>query len=226
MGQMGFLIFRTFDGQLKDQGYPAMGGQIIDASIVAVPKQRNSREENARIKAAETPEGWEDKPAKRRQKDVEPRWTKKHGRSHYGYKNHVNVDRRHKPVRRYHVSDAATHDSNVLDDIDELIRGGIAYRDSEERGASARGDSAPLPAGTKSGATALPVQCAAVANFSADRGSAARSRRSQRPSAPVARHWGGSKPWMHQHSDWTTRWDRSWAVAQSGRKRHPLVSTA
>ena len=75
-------LFETFDGYLKDQGYLAMGGQIIDASIVAVPKQRNSREENARIKAGETPAGWEDKPAKRRQKDVEARWTKKHGKSH------------------------------------------------------------------------------------------------------------------------------------------------
>ena len=110
-------LFETFDGYLKDQGYLAMGGQIIDASIVAVPKQRNSREENARIKAGKTPAGWEDKPAKRRQKDVEARWTKKHGKSHYGYKNHVNVDRRHKLVRRYHVSDAAEHDSQVLDDI-------------------------------------------------------------------------------------------------------------
>ena len=72
---------------------------------------------DARIKAGETPECWQDKPAKRRQKDVEARWTKKHGRSHYGYKNHVNVDRRHKLVRRYQVSDAATHDSKVLDDI-------------------------------------------------------------------------------------------------------------
>ena len=89
-------LFETFDGYLKDQGYLAMGGQIIDASIVAVPKQRNSREENARIKAGETPAGWEDEPAKRRQKDVDARWTKKHGKSHYGYKNHVNVDRRHK----------------------------------------------------------------------------------------------------------------------------------
>ena len=109
-------LFETFDGHLKDQGYLAMGGQIIDASIVAVPKQRNSRKENARIKAGETPENWQDKPAKRRQKDVEARWTKKHGRSHYGYKNHVNVDRRHKLVRRYQVSDAATHDSKVLDE--------------------------------------------------------------------------------------------------------------
>ena len=74
-------LFETFDGHLKDLGYLAMGGQIIDASIVAVPKQRNSRKENAGIKAGETPECWQDKPAKRRQKDVEARWTKKHGRS-------------------------------------------------------------------------------------------------------------------------------------------------
>ena len=47
-------LFETFDGHLKDQGYLAMGGQIIDASIVAVPKQRNSRKENAGIKAGET----------------------------------------------------------------------------------------------------------------------------------------------------------------------------
>ena len=64
-------LFETFDGHLKDLGYLAMGGQIIDASIVAVPKQRNSRKENAGIKAGETPECWQDKPAKRRQKDVD-----------------------------------------------------------------------------------------------------------------------------------------------------------
>ena len=40
-----------------------MGGQIIDASIVPVPQQRNSRDENARIKDGETPEGWEKQPA-------------------------------------------------------------------------------------------------------------------------------------------------------------------
>jgi hypothetical protein len=40
-----------------------MGGQIIDASIVAVPKQRNSRDENTRIKDGETPAGWENRPA-------------------------------------------------------------------------------------------------------------------------------------------------------------------
>lgn len=110
-------LFDSFDGYLKKRGYLAMGGQIIDASIVAVPKQRNSRDENARIKAGETPEGWEKQAAKRSQKDTDARWTKKHGKTHYGYKNHVNVDRRHKLVRRYQVTDAAVHDSQVLDDI-------------------------------------------------------------------------------------------------------------
>jgi len=114
---MAETLFEAFDGHLKERGYLAMGGQIIDASIVPVPKQRNSREENAKIKEGETPEGWEDKPAKRAQKDTDARWTKKHGKSHYGYKNHVNVDRKHKLVRRYQVTDAAVHDSQVVDDI-------------------------------------------------------------------------------------------------------------
>ena len=110
-------LFEDFDSYLEKQGYLAMGGQIIDASIVAVPKQRNSRDESAKIKEGGTPEGWENKPAKRSQKDTDARWTKKHGKSHYGYKNHVNVDRQHKLVRRYEVTDAAVHDSQVVEEI-------------------------------------------------------------------------------------------------------------
>jgi IS5 family transposase len=49
--------------------------------------------------------------AKNRQKDKDARWTKKHERSYFGYKNHIGVDRRHKFVRRYVVSDASVHDS-------------------------------------------------------------------------------------------------------------------
>lgn len=110
-------LFRQFDGYLSRQGYIARGGQILDASIVPVPKNHNTREENKIIKSGEEPEEWKDKPAKRSQKDVDARWTKKHGKSHYGYKNHVNVDRKHKLVRRYHVSDAALHDSQAVDHL-------------------------------------------------------------------------------------------------------------
>jgi IS5 family transposase len=93
LAQAGVIeeLFATFDGYLKDQGYLAMGGQIIDASIVAAPRQRNSREENVEIKAGETPRNWTDNPAKSRHKDTDARWTKKRGQSHYGYKNHINV---------------------------------------------------------------------------------------------------------------------------------------
>ena len=90
---------------------------MIDASIVPRPKQRNGRNENAAIKAGETAEGRAAKPAKNRQKDTDARWTKKHGKSHYGYKNHVKVDRRHKLIRRYTVTDAAVHDSQIVDDV-------------------------------------------------------------------------------------------------------------
>jgi IS5 family transposase len=130
-------LFNDFDRFLRDRGYLAMGGQIIDASIVAVPKQRNRRDENNKIKAGEVPGDWADKPAKRRQKDTDARWTKKHGKSHYGYKNHVNVDRRHKLVRRYDVTDAAVHDSQVVDgllDMDNTASGvwaDSAYRSAE-----------------------------------------------------------------------------------------------
>ncbi|MFT4961242.1 MAG: IS5 family transposase [Paracoccaceae bacterium] len=50
-------------GQLARQGYIARGGQILDASIVPVPRNHNTREENAAIKGGEEPEGWENKPA-------------------------------------------------------------------------------------------------------------------------------------------------------------------
>ena len=111
-------LFEMFDAFLRERGYRAMGGQIIDASIVPVPTQRNSREENAEIKAGEIPAGWAEGSAnKLAQKDLDARWTKKHGVSHYGYKNHVSTDRRYKLVRGYAVTDAATHDSQVIGQV-------------------------------------------------------------------------------------------------------------
>jgi IS5 family transposase len=109
-----------------------MGGQIIDALIVAVPKQRN----NCKIKEGEMSEGWDSEPAKRSQKGSDVRWTRKHGKSHYGYKNHVNIDRRHKLVRRYQVTDVAAHDSQVVEDtLDPDNTGSDVWVDSAYRSA-------------------------------------------------------------------------------------------
>ena len=91
-------LFEQFDGYLARQGYLARGGQILDASIVAVPKNRNTREESEPahatgsieranvIKSGEVPEDWADKLTKRSQKDTDARWTRKHGKPHYGNK--------------------------------------------------------------------------------------------------------------------------------------------
>ena len=110
-------LFARFDQHLAAKGYMARGGQIIDASIVPVPTQRNSGDENDELRAGRTPREWKKKPAKLRQKDRDARWTKRHGQSLFGYKNHVNADAKHKLIRRYAVTDAAVHDSQKLEDL-------------------------------------------------------------------------------------------------------------
>ena len=133
-------LFGKFDAFLRARGYEAMGGQIVDASIVAVPKQRNSGKENEEIKSGEIPEEWAGLPNKLAQKDLDARWTKKHGKSFYGYKNHISADRRHKLVRRYAVTDAAVHDSQVIGSVrdEDNTAGGVwadkAYRSEEIEG--------------------------------------------------------------------------------------------
>ena len=80
---------------------------MIDATFVEVPKSRNSREDNAKLKAGELPEGWdEDDPATVHmlsQKDTDARWTKKNQETHFGYKNHINADAQNKLIRAYEV---------------------------------------------------------------------------------------------------------------------------
>src|SRR3989442_15787282 len=62
-------LFDRFGQHLQAQGYIARGGQIVDATIVSAPKQRNTKEENDCVKAGATPEDWQKKPAKNAQKD-------------------------------------------------------------------------------------------------------------------------------------------------------------
>jgi IS5 family transposase len=129
-------LFATFDRHLAAKGYLARGGQIIDATIVSAPKQRNSREENATIKSGEVPKEWDKQPAKKSQKDTDARWTKKHGKSFYGYKNHVGVDKAHKLIRKWDATDASVHDSQKLDDVlDKNNTGRTVWADSAYRSA-------------------------------------------------------------------------------------------
>ena len=111
------VLFEKFEEFLKQSGYEAKGGQIIDATLIPVPIQRNSREENKSIKQGEIPAEWEEKPNKLAQKDTDGRWTKKNGVSHFGYKNHIAIDREHGFIRSYKVTDASVHDSQALGSV-------------------------------------------------------------------------------------------------------------
>jgi hypothetical protein len=48
LGKAGLIerLFKRFSRHLEAKGYIARGGQMVDATIVPVPKQRNSREES------------------------------------------------------------------------------------------------------------------------------------------------------------------------------------
>ena len=128
---MNTKLFEQFDGYLRAHGFTARKGQIVDASIIAAPKQRNIREENKEIKDDFEPDGYE---AKHRQEDIDARWTKKNGENHFGYKNHVQIDAKHKFVRKYAVTDAAVHDSQVFEKLlDETNSSRDVFADSAYR---------------------------------------------------------------------------------------------
>ena len=65
-------LFAHLDQAIKDAGYLPMSGQIVDASLVAARRQRNTDTEKAAIKAGKkAAEIWPDKPAKAAQKDTD-----------------------------------------------------------------------------------------------------------------------------------------------------------
>jgi transposase, IS5 family len=123
-------LFERLDRAIRDAGYLAMGGQIVDASLVAAPRQRNTEEEKEAIKEGKKAAHiWPDKPAKAAQKDTDARWTLKTSKGKvdvagkvkhdlaipaFGYKSHIGIDRRHGFIRRQKVTDAAAHDGARL----------------------------------------------------------------------------------------------------------------
>lgn len=114
--------FRKFNHQLEKANLMAKSGKIVDASFVEVPRQRNTREENRHVKEEGIhPAGWNVN--KKRQKDIEARWTEKNNRTYFGYKNHLAVDRKRKFILDYTVTSAQVHDSQPLFDIIRTPRG-------------------------------------------------------------------------------------------------------
>lgn len=107
-------LFTLFAEHLERIGIITRSGSIVDASFVEAPRQRNSREENEMVKSGQIPAEWKESTPKMRQKDVDARWSKKNNENHYGYKNHVKVDKEHKIIASYEVTDASVHDSQKI----------------------------------------------------------------------------------------------------------------
>ena len=122
---------KAFDWQLRRKGYIPMSGQIVDASLVPAPKQRNTEGEKAAIKAGKSArEIWPDEPGKAAQKDTNARWTLKIGGKPryrpdgtplpmiavpvFGYKSHIAIDRRFGFIREAAATSAAEADGRVL----------------------------------------------------------------------------------------------------------------
>jgi IS5 family transposase len=119
LGENGTLekLFAQRNEKIAKAGWVTREGSLVDATFVEVPKQRNTREENATIKNGEVPAEWKETPNKLRQKDGDARWTKKNEETYYGYKNHVVVDQKSKFITTYMVTDASVHDSQPLGEM-------------------------------------------------------------------------------------------------------------
>jgi IS5 family transposase len=147
-------LFDRFDATLRAAGYIAMSGQIVDASLVAVPRQRNTDDEKKAIKEGRIPPNWNAKPAKLRHKDRDARWTVKFTKAKpredgstppvdlaiplFGYQNHVAIDRRFGFIRRWAATDAAAYEGRRLRQglLDKTNTAGGVWADTAYRSAA------------------------------------------------------------------------------------------
>ena len=126
-------LFADFDRQLRERGYLAMGGQSVDATLVAAPRPRNTQAEKDAIKAGKTAAGiWPETPARAAQKDTDARWTLKFAKAKptaegkpgigiaiptFGYKSSISICRTFGFIRKGKTTEAAGFDGRRLRDV-------------------------------------------------------------------------------------------------------------
>ncbi len=120
-------LFAVLTDQLATHGYELQEGAMIDGSLVRVPQQRFTKDEQEQLAAGEVPV-WH--PAKQRQKDLEARWTKKGTKSYYGYKRHALVSTAHQLIYESAVTPAHVHDIQRAKTVLEKVpKHGAVYGD-------------------------------------------------------------------------------------------------
>lgn len=147
-------LFERFDATLRQSGYIAMAGQIVDASLIAAPRQRNTQDEKKAIKDGRIPDDWKDNPAKLRQKDRDARWTVKYTKAKpredgstppvnlaipvFGYQNHISLDRGFGFIRKWSATNAAAYEGRRLRErlLDKTNTASSVWADTAYRSAA------------------------------------------------------------------------------------------
>lgn len=114
-GKMVEKLFGYLDKQLDKDGIIVHKGKLVDASIVEVPVQRNSRDENKELKEGIIPDDWNEN--KLRQKDTDAQWVTHNGKNYFGYKNHIKADSKTKLITGYKATTANIHDSEMINEL-------------------------------------------------------------------------------------------------------------
>lgn len=132
--------------ELSKNGDPLLKlNEVMDWNIflpllnwTSVPKQRNSRDDNKKIKEGHIPDSFIENKNKLRQKDIDARWTQKNHQNYYGYKNHIGIDAQYKIIRNFVITPANISDIRCLDLLldsdnpDKKIWGDSAYFSAEK----------------------------------------------------------------------------------------------
>jgi IS5 family transposase len=130
-------LYQRLDNQLDKDGIIVHHGKIVDASIVEVPRTRNTRQENQDLKEGKIPADWqkEENANKLRQKDTDAKWTRKNNQNFFGYKNHIKVDAKTKLITAFKVTSANVDDGGIVkyllnnkEDKNQPLYGDCAYR--------------------------------------------------------------------------------------------------
>ncbi len=127
------VLFKRFDAILRNAGYLLMSGQILDATLVAAPKQRNTNGEKADLREGRILQDWQDKPSKLSHKDRHARWTLKFTKAKrqddgtipstdlaipfFGYKSHISINRKFRLIRKWKTDAAASDGVRLREEL-------------------------------------------------------------------------------------------------------------
>jgi IS5 family transposase len=113
--QLTKKVFQVTEEYLSERGLILSEGTIVDASIVEAPSSTKNKD---------------------RQRDPEMKQTKKGNAWHFGMKMHIGTDRQGR-VHSVVVTDAATHDSIVMEELlhgeEKTIYGDKAYANGQKQ---------------------------------------------------------------------------------------------